>query len=218
MFAIQAVGQDQALQFVGLETAVEELAQRAGQKAHQAADVVARHTAKPPPGFPQLADLAHAAGMQIGRRLEEEGLQVGCEAFQLVLGFKEARHVTRRNTLEFGSHPRLVAPPGNHVAVVEGGLHARIAGDHLQPVSAQFEILDDRRPQHACDVRGRGNATSRSEFGVDFFGHGTSADNVPALEHQYFFPGFREIRGRGQSVVAGADDDDIVLHVGIRHG
>ena len=47
--------------------------------------------------------------------------------------------------------------------------------------------------------------------GKDFFGYGCAAEHMPALEHQNFLPGFRQVGGVDQAVVPAANDDHVVL-------
>ena len=72
----------------------------------------------------------------------------------------------------------------------------------------QVELADDLRPQQRHDVR----ADREVEAGKHFFGDGGAAEHVPPLEHEHLAAGAREVGGRGQAVVAAADDDRVVAH------
>ena len=88
----------------------------------------------------------------------------------------------------------------------------------MQTVRFELEITYDRRPQHARNVGSCGYTASRCEIGIDLFGDGAAADNIPALEHEDTLPGPGEIGGGSQAIMAGADDDGIVLHTGVQAG
>ena len=46
---------------------------------------------------------------------------------------------------------------------------------------------------------------------MKFFGRAGAADDVPPLEHERFQTSVGEVVSGDQAVVAGADDDDVVL-------
>ena len=51
--------------------------------------------------------------------------------------------------------------------------------------------------------------TEKRKPGKHLLGDGRAAEHVTAFEHQHLAPGAREIRRRGQAVVAAADDDRV---------
>src|SRR6185503_21368228 len=54
---------------------------------------------------------------------------------------------------------------------------------------------------------------------MDFLGHGRAAENLAALQHEGFQPGFRQIASSYQAVVPAADNDGVVCcHVLCRTG
>ena len=63
-------------------------------------------------------------------------------------------------------------------------------------------------PQQAHHVGELGEAIARE----DFLGDRRAADDLAPLEHDHLLAGAREIRGRDQAVVAGADHDRIVVY------
>ena len=73
-------------------------------------------------------------------------------------------------------------------------------------MAGQIELADDLRPQQRDDVR----ADGEMEAGKDLFGDRRAAEHVAALEHEHLPPGAGQICGRGQAVVAAADDDRVV--------
>jgi len=46
---------------------------------------------------------------------------------------------------------------------------------------------------------------------VKLFSHGHAADYFASLKHEWFESGFSEIKGGDEAIVAGADDDNVVL-------
>src|SRR5450631_568117 len=95
------------------------------------------------------------------------------------------------------------------MAVGERDLEGGIAGDHAESVIGEMEVANDFGAEHAGDVGGGGSAAT----GGDLFGNTASADNVAAFEDQSGVSGASEIRGGGEAVVAGADDDGVVNRV-----
>ena len=63
---------------------------------------------------------------------------------------------------------------------------------------------DDRRPQRSGRMRERRAAMP----GRDLLGDRRAADDGPPFEHERLVAGLREVEGRDEAVVAGADDDD----------
>ncbi len=212
VLAVEAVRQDQSLQLVGFEAAVEKVAERSGQKTDQSARVVARQATEAAKETPEFSDLAEATRVHVRGRFQEKRLQVRGEPHEFRFGLGEAFDVGRRHAPEFTAHASFVRPPADDIAVFESGLHAGITGDHFQTIGAELQVADDRRSQHAGDIRCRGDAAARREFGVDFLCDGAAADDIAAFEHEDAPAGAREVCRTGQAVVSGPDDDDVVLH------
>ena len=95
------------------------------------------------------------------------------------------------------------------MAIGERDLEGRIAGDHAKSVIGEMEIADDFGAEHAGDVRSGGCAAT----GGNLFGDTASADDVAAFEDQGRVSGASQIRGGGEAVVAGTDDDGVVNRV-----
>ena len=131
---------------------------------------------------------------------------------QLVLDLEESLDVVRGEVRHALGHPARIRPPRHDPPVGQRGLHARLAGDHLQAVVGELQVADDLGPEHAGDVgRGRHPAARRA-LRIDLLGHGAAADDGPALEDERPQSRVREIERRGQAVVACADDDGVVAH------
>ena len=73
-------------------------------------------------------------------------------------------------------------------------------------MAGQSKLRNHLRPQHAGNIGCRGDAAA----GSDFFRDAASAHDFAPLQHQHREPGARQIRRRGEPVVAPADDDGIV--------
>ena len=71
----------------------------------------------------------------------------------------------------------------------------------------QFEVADDLRAQQADDVGELGEAIA----GKDLLGHRRAADDVAAFQDHHLLAGARQIGAGDQAVVAGADDDRVVV-------
>src|SRR6185436_4706859 len=80
------------------------------------------------------------------------------------------------------------------------------ARNHREAVALEIEIANNLGAKEAVHVAGRGHL----ETGPRLFGHDAAAHQVAPFEHQHPAAGRREIRRRHQTVVAGADDDDVV--------
>jgi hypothetical protein len=120
--------------------------------------------------------------------------------------------------VKFLTHPGLVRPPPDHVAIFESGLHDRLAGDHPETVLGEFEVANDRRPEHAGDVGRRRRAASRCGVRIDLFGDRTAADEAAPFEDEHTPPRPCEVGGCRQAIVTGADDNHVVLHTAVRGG
>jgi small basic protein len=46
---------------------------------------------------------------------------------------------------------------------------------------------------------------------MKFFSHARAADNFATLKHEWLEARFREVMGGNETVMAGTDDDDVVL-------
>ncbi len=74
-------------------------------------------------------------------------------------------------------------------------------------VFRQFEIADDFGTEQADDI----GADRIFKTRIDLFSDRRAAEHMAALQDEHFFPGFGEIGCAGQAVVAGADDDRIIV-------
>ena len=80
--------------------------------------------------------------------------------------------------------------------------------ENLQSVPREIELADDLRAQEGHDVRCDGEL----ETGENFFGDSGAAEYMPALEHEDFAPGLREVCGVDEPVVSAPDHNHVVLH------
>ena len=95
-----------------------------------------------------------------------------------------------------------------HEMVACGGQRhgAQIRTRRLQPVGREIQFVADLRVQQIGQVRAGGDAEPRRELASDR----GAPDAVGRFEDGDLLPGFRQIGGADQAVVAGADDDDAV--------
>src|SRR5262245_42765227 len=78
----------------------------------------------------------------------------------------------------------------------------------LETVPRQIQLTDDLGTQQRYDVRADGEL----ETGEHFLSDCCATDDVASLEHEHLASGFSQIRGSGKTVVAGADDNRVVVH------
>ena len=92
------------------------------------------------------------------------------------------------------------------MAVGERDLQGRIARNHAESVIGEMKVADDFGPKHAGDVRRSGSTAA----GRDLLGDTAPADDVAAFQDEGGVSSAGEIGGRGQAVVASADNDGVV--------
>ena len=111
---------------------------------------------------------------------------------------------------EFGEFARHAAIAGEQIAAVRCRkeiLHAALHDP--QPVLVQREVGDDLRVEQADGIGGDGI----TEAGMEFLRHRRPARHRPALDDPDPQTGAAEIARTGEAVMAGADDDHVmVLH------
>src|SRR5439155_22998363 len=94
------------------------------------------------------------------------------------------------------------------IVAVRHGREGAVERQDLESVTGEVEIADDLRPQQRHDVR----ADRKLESWEDLFGDRGAADDMAPLQHEHFPSRTREIRGGRQTVMAAANDDDVVFH------
>jgi MFS transporter len=96
------------------------------------------------------------------------------------------------------------------------GRVGRVERDRLVAVLAQAQVGDDLRLEHRDDVRRARDAIA----GPELLGDARAAEHVAALEHADVEPRAGQVGGRGERVVAPADDDGTVTDdfVSLPHG
>jgi len=212
MFAIHIIGKEHGLDLVRFVVAVEKFSEAPGQEHDQLRNLIRRNAKKSLAHTKQIAPSSQAPGADLRGRLQEEGLQVARQFFELIVHAHKLAGVFCGNLAEFLLRPLAVRPPRQHLAVGEGNLDRRITGHHLQSVVRKMKILNDLRPQHAGNVgRGRDPTSGR-----DLFGHAASAHNFAAFEDQSGQPPAGEICRRGQPVVPSANHNRVVDSLGSR--
>ena len=206
VLAVDVVGEDQRLDLLRLVVPVEELAEAAGQERHHLRDLAAADAPEAPRRAEQLAQALDAARARIGRRLQEERLEIASQPLELGVDAHPGLRVLRGDALDLRHHPLALGPPGHRGPVRKGHLQVGIAGHHAEAVGAEVDVADDLGPQHARDVGGGGGPTA----GGDLLGHAAAAHDLAALDHQGAQAGAAEVDGRGQAVVARPHHDRVV--------
>jgi hypothetical protein len=213
VLAIEGVRQYERLDLLGLVMAVQEFAQAARQERDHRRDVVAADAADAPSHPQRLEDAGQAAGVDVRGGFHEERLEVAGESLEPAVDRAERLGVSLRERAQLGHGAARVGPPGEVGVVGERHVQGGIAGHHAQPVGGERQLVDHLGSQHARDVGRRGGAAA----GVDLLGDAAAAHDLAPLEHQRAQAGAGEVRGGGEAVVAGADDDRIPGVGGRRH-
>jgi hypothetical protein len=200
VLAVDAVGEHERLHLLGFVVAVEEVAKAARQERGHLGDLIAGDAAEALSDAKRLHDAGKPCGVDVGRRLEKEGLEIARELLQAGVDPREGRCVPRRQALQLRDRRAHVRPPREDVAVGKRHLERGIAGHHAQAVRAQAEVADDLGPEHARDVRRGGGPAAR----CDLLRDAAPAEDLAALQDEHAEPPAREIGGRGEAVVAPA--------------
>ena len=196
---------------LALEILVEEIRGAHGPEAQRVVHALLAQSVEALAEVQQLLEVARLERGGIGRLAHQQRLD------ELAL----AHHIARVAVVGLGVAlrvPRDLAAQRIVVVVerqVTAALHhgaAALVRDHLQAVLRQLERAHDLRAQQAAHVR----AVRVREVLVQAPAHRRAADVRAALEHQHLEAGAREIAGRHQAVVAGADDDRVEPRL-VRH-
>ena len=161
-------------------------------------------------GEAELGELPQVAGAErprVGRRLHQRaarGSRRPAPASPRTSGSASASLAENLRDLAVGE--RLVGTHQQRAAVGERGERRRIPRQHLEPVPLELEVADDLGPQQAVDVGGGGDLVA----GPDLLGDAGAAEDFAPLEHEHLHAGPGQVGGGHQTVVAAADDDEIV--------
>jgi hypothetical protein len=206
MFSIQVVGQDQPLDRLGVEVTIQQLLEAAAEEGDEFLDALPGQAAQAqaqPQGFQPAGQ---AGRPEVRRRFHEKRLQVTGQRLQVAVQFEERLGIAATVAAELGMGALLVTPPGQHGAVFEGDLDARVGGHHAQAVPAELHVADDLGPQHAGHVGGSRDPASGCAQRIDLFGHRAAADQVAALDDARCDTASCKVEGAGQRIVSSADD------------
>ena len=138
VLSVEAVGQHERLDLLGLVVAVEEVPEASRQEGDHPGDLGARDRAHAPADPPELAQAREAARFEVRRRLEEERLKVAGEAFELLVHPHERLRVgggepgDRRSTVCARS-----AHQGRTVPSANGTSRAGSQGTIFRPCAAR---------------------------------------------------------------------------------
>jgi hypothetical protein len=113
---VQVVRHEQRLHVVRLEVPVEEFPQAAGEEPDQLAELAAGGPPEATADPGQLSERAEPPSAQVGRGLEEEGLEVPGQPLQPGVEVDEGPGVGRRQPLDLGGGPTGLGPPREDLA------------------------------------------------------------------------------------------------------
>ena len=209
--ADDGVETEQRLHQFAFEPAVKVISGRLGEEVDERAHLFEGKLAQRVGEAERAADFAEAAPAesfdQVRRRLQRQAPQHVGDGVDLAVERGVAIGVAGA---EFGKLARHPAFGGEQIAAVGRREEIlRAAFDDAQPVLVQREVGNHFRVEQADGIGGNGIAESRMEF----LGDRRSAGHRPALDDLHPQTGAAEIACAGQAVVAGPDDD----HVMIRH-
>ena len=194
------------LQHIGLEPLIEKVDRAHGHQLDLVVLVFARHALKAASDEEQLHQFLRIQRRRIGRNHAQDRLHKTAHRLhrlaEFIVGFGIHARVPRNFAMRFSMivhSPQMVAIRHRSESAVER--------KNFQSVTRKIEVANNFRPQQRNHVR----ANRKLEAGKNFFRASRAAENVPALEHQYFFPCFRQIGGIGEAVVASADDNHVVF-------
>ena len=203
---VDVVGEHQRLHLLRLVVPIEEVAQAAGQEGDHLRDLVARDAPEARAHTKGLEESRKARGVDVGRRLQEERLEVAGELLEALIDPRESLCVARALARQLRERALPVRPPGHDVAVGERYLQRGIAGHHAETACSETQVSDDLRTEHARNVGSGGGAAP----GRHLLRDAAAAQDVAPLEEPDAKATPREIGGGGESVVAPAHHDCVV--------
>src|SRR6266850_8039833 len=106
----------------------------------------------------------------------------------------------------------IIHPP--EVITIGHRSESAVQGQNLQPMSRKIKLTNDLGPQQRNHIGTNGEL----EPGKNFVSDSGSTQHMTALEHQHLLTRTREIGSVHQSVVATADNDDVVFAHSILSG
>ena len=151
-----------------------------------------------------------------GRRVADPGVagalaELAADVVEELLVGPVAVDVALREAhrLEVGLGPGVVEPLAEGGAVVERDPEVRVGDEEAQAAPAEVELAITELVEQADDV-GAG-ADDEALVGERPLQRAGAAEPLAALEHEHAAAGPRQVGGRGEAVVAAADDDRVPL-------
>ena len=212
VIADDGVEAEQRLHQIALEALVQHLAGRARQQIEQAALLLQRQFFQDAGGAERIESLADRADAEpfnnVRRRAQHQLPQHVGNGLELSRERIDAIGVARAQP---GHRIPGAAFAGEEIAAIGRGQEIlRAAFDDAEPMIGEFQVRDDLRVEQADRV-GRHRI---AETGVEFLGHRGAADHLAALDHLHAQTFHREIGRAGETVMPGADDNDVCfVHV-----
>ncbi len=194
-----------ALERVVLEPVVEQVADRHRHHAIEVLQPAAREPRGPAGLLQQVEHVARVARAERRRRAQHHRAQDVGDALHHRLERRHPVGVARRDRRQRRARLLGVVVEQDRAPVGREGRERRVERDRVVAEALELEVGDDLRAQHADHV---GRARDALPW-PDLLGHARAAQQLPALEHAHAQAGPRQVRRRGQPVVAAAGDDRV---------
>src|SRR5207302_618706 len=120
---------------------------------------------------------------------------------KFVVGFGVEARVAANFALGFGV---IVYAP--EMVSVEHGGEGAVEREDFEAVMGEIQLADDFGAEERDYIR----AFGEEEAGDDFFSDGGTAEDAATFKDNHFFPGFGQVGGIDEAIMAASDDDYIV--------
>src|SRR4029077_7525961 len=100
MLAIHIIGKEQGFHLLGLVIMIEKFAETTGQKRNQLRDFSLGNSVEALANTENIGPPAQRGGVNLRRWLQEEGLQISCQLFQLIIDLHKPLGVLCGNLAE----------------------------------------------------------------------------------------------------------------------
>ena len=204
--AHHAGGGEGALDGVGLEPLVEQVAHRHGHHPKELVYVALLQSGRAAGLAHERKQVTGSLGPERRRRAQHQRAQelrhLGEQRLEAVV----CRGVLSRVGLDRAARGRRVIEEQDRPAIRRKRAEGGIERHRLVAEARELEVGDHLGLEHRHHVGGARHALS----GPDLLGHACPAQDVAALEHARVEPGAGQISGAGEPVVPAADDDRVV--------
>ncbi len=204
--ADDATGGIGALELVGLEVVVEQVAHRHRQQPEDGHEVAAAQAGGATGLAQQLEDVARALGAGRRGRAQHERLEEQGGLLEQLVERRQRFGVLARDAGDLLVGDLLVVGQQDRTAVGGEGRELGVERNRVVAEPGQLEVGDDLRLEHRDDVRGARDALP----GPQLLGHAGAAEDLARLEHAGAQAGALQVGGRGERVVAASYHDDVI--------